>query len=249
MNDAGVPESVQHEVDPLASTFIDLARAATSGASAIEIFVQLAERCTELLPIDACGLLLVDHLGRLEVVGASDSAARLLDLFQIQAAEGPCLDCCRTGAVVRDDELAPDGPWPRFAEATRAHGFASVVAVPLRARGTTLGALNAFCSAPLDAHQIEVAQALADAATVALLQADPDLDASVVARRIVETVESRNAVEQAIGVLAVRFECSASEALGRLREAARQSGESLVSIARAVVERDGASPGAGSLRP
>jgi len=121
--------------------------------------------------------------------------------------------------------------------------------VPLRARETTLGALNAFCSAPLDAHQIKVAQALADAATVALLQADPDLDASVVARRIVETVESRNAVEQAIGVLSVRFECSASEALGRLREAARQSGESLVSIARAVVDRDSASPGAGSLRP
>jgi len=224
-------------VDPLATTFIELTRSVAGGAPAAEVFMLLAERCTELLPIDACGILLVDHNGRLEVVGASDSAAYLLDLFQLQAEEGPCLECCRTGELVRDDELAPDGPWPRFAAATPSRGFTSVAAVPLGTRGTTLGALNTFCSVPLPAPDLEVAQALADAATVALLQADPELDADTIARRVVETVAARNVVEQAIGIVAARFDCSFPEALGRLRRASTVVGATLVDTATAVVHR------------
>lgn len=218
-----------------------------SGADALEVFARLTERCVELLPVRACGVLVLDVGGNLEVVGSSDSAAYLLDLFQVQNDEGPCLECFRTGRMVRDAQLTPDGPWPRFAAAARAQGFTAVDAVPLRARRTVLGALNLFSTEELPDDAMVVATALADAATITLLQADPMLDATTVARRLHEAVQSRNTVEQAVGVIAARFDCDFDEARGRLRRAGRSSGETLVQVAGAVVGRDASSAGARSL--
>ena len=111
----------------LAVTFIEVTRSVTQGAETVEIFTELAEKCVRLLPVSAAGILLRDVEGTLQVIGASSPSAHLLDLFQVQNEEGPCLECTTTGSPVSDDDLRLDGGrWPRFAELARAQGFASV---------------------------------------------------------------------------------------------------------------------------
>jgi GAF domain-containing protein len=111
----------------------------------------LAERCVELLEVDAAGLLLADSGGTLRLVAASIEQARVIELFQIQNDEGPCLDCYRTGQVVIISDLRADqaaARWPRFAAAAVGVGFAAVHAIPMRLRDQVIGTLNLFRSAP-----------------------------------------------------------------------------------------------------
>lgn len=229
----GLPDPEQ-----LAQTLIDVTKAITQGSETIEVFSALAERCVTLIPVSAAGILLRDLSGSLQVVGSSSRSAHVLDLFQLQNEEGPCLECCETGMPVLDDELSAGGPWPRFSELTRSHGFTAVYALPLRSRGVTVGALNLFAEESLDTRRVDVGQALADAATLSLMQVDPTLDYQLVVRSIHVVIESRNTVDQAQGMVAQRYSISVEDALVRLREAANQTGLTLVQTATAVVERD-----------
>jgi hypothetical protein len=226
----------------LAVTLIEITKSVTQGAETIEIFTQLAEKCVSLLPVSAAGILLRDIGGTLQVIGASSPSAHLLDLFQVQNEEGPCLECTMTGNPVSDVELSAGGKWPRFSELTGAHGFTAVYALPLRSRDLTVGALNLFAREQLSPGRLVVAQALADAATVSLLQVDPQYDLQIIIRRIHMAVESRNTVEQAQGMIAQRFTIDIEEALIRLRNVSEQTSLTLVEVATAVVERDQDSP-------
>lgn len=226
----------------LAVTLIEITRSVTQGAETIEIFTELAEKCVSLLPVSAAGILLRDVSGTLQVIGASSPSAHLLDLFQVQNEEGPCLECTMTGVPVSDVELSADGPWPRFARLARTHDFTAVYALPLRSRDVTVGALNLFAREQLSPGRLVVAQALADAATMSLLQVDPHMDLQIVIRRIHLAVESRNTLEQAQGMIAQRFEIDSEEALIRLRDVSEQTNLTLVEVATAVVQRDQTSP-------
>lgn len=226
----------------LALTLIEITRSVNQGAETIEIFTALAERCVQLLPVAAAGILLRDANGMLQVIGASSASAHLLDLFQVQNEQGPCLECCATGVAVVDETLGQSANWPRFSQLAQAHGFTSVYALPLKSRGVTIGALNLFATGKLSEQKRVVAQALADAATLSLLQVDPEVDFQIVIRRIYLAVESRNTLEQAQGMIAQRFSIEVDEALLRLRQVATKTELSLVRVAHAVVTRDTASP-------
>ena len=221
----------------LASTLIEITRSVTHGAETLDIFTDLAQSCVKLLPVSASGILLRDVSGTLQVIGASSLSAHLLDLFQVQNDQGPCLECSETGEAVSDEELSETGPWPRFAKLALDQGFSAVYALPLRSRRTTVGALNLFATTRLSPGQLMVAQSLADAATLSLLQIDPQVDLQIVIRRIHVAVESRNAVEQAQGMLSQRFSIDVEEAFVRLRAASRDVGLSLMDAVGAVLGR------------
>lgn len=226
----------------LAITLIEITKSVTRGAETIEIFTELAEKCVSLLPVSAAGILLRDVSGTLQVIGASSPSAHWLDLFQVQNEEGPCLECTMTGIPISDVELSAHGKWPRFAELTTAQGFTAVYALPLRSRDVTVGALNLFAREQLSPGRLVVAQALADAATLSLLQVDPHIDLHIVIRRIHLAVESRNTLEQAQGMIAQRFAIDTEEALIRLRDVSERTALTLVEVATAVVRRDPDSP-------
>lgn len=230
------------EAADLAMTLIEITRSVNQGAETIEVFTALAEKCVQLLPVAAAGILLRDSNGVLQVIGASNASAHLLDLFQVQNEQGPCLKCCNTGEVVSDETLTDTTNWPRFASLARQHGFKAVYALPLKSRGVTIGALNLFANESLSEQKLRVAQALADAATLSLLQVDPEVDYQIVIRRIYLAVESRNTLEQAQGMIAQRFSIGVDEALLKLRRVAAETELSLVRVAHAVVNRDLTSP-------
>jgi hypothetical protein len=228
----------------LASTLIEITSSVTHGAETIDIFTDLARRCVELLPVSAAGILLRDASDTLQVIGASNPSAHLLDLFQVQNDEGPCLECSKTGEPVSDEKLSANGPWPGFSEQARANGFSATYALPLRSRHLTVGALNLFAKGILSEGQLVIAQALADSATLSLLQVDPTADLQIVIRRIHVAVESRNTIEQAQGMIAQRFSLDVESAYTRLLDVSREAQMSLYEVAYAVVTRDSSSPAA-----
>src|SRR6185437_957767 len=143
--------------DLLSGTFVDLADTLVADFDVIDFLHLLADRSVALLGASAAGVVLADPRGELRVAAASSQAAELMELFQIQNDQGPCLDCFRTG---------PSQQWPRFAAAAAQAGFRAVEALPMRLRDDVIGALNLFRAqpGPLDPADLRIGQALADVA-------------------------------------------------------------------------------------
>jgi hypothetical protein len=221
----------------MAAVLMEFATATITSTDTVGLFTTLSTRVVDVLNVDAAGILLVNPTGMLMSIGSSNHSAHLLDLFQIQAEQGPCLECIRTGEPVSDTDLSDDGPWPLFARAATDWGYRAVYALPLVSRGVSLGALNLFSSTSLTERELTLGQALADIATLGLIQADPGSDAEVLARTLHRAMESRIAVEQAKGVLAVRFSENADAAFDRLAHAAAVTDTALGALATSVVNR------------
>ncbi len=199
----------------------------------VDLLTSLTERCADLLDVEAAGFLLADPLQQLRLLAATSKEARELELFQLQADEGPCMDCYATGEPVSvADVHLKSGRWPRFVPAAVGAGFSSVHAVPMRAAGTVLGALGLFGIRPgkLDEADLLVAQTLAHIACVAILQEVPPTPASVMPQ-LRSALTSRVIVEQAKGFLRESLDVSVEEAFILLRVYARDRGEHLTDLA------------------
>jgi transcriptional regulator with GAF, ATPase, and Fis domain len=223
----------------LAETFVELADTLVDDFDVIEFLDVLTRRCVELLQASAAGLMLADGNGELRVMASSTERTRLLELYELQNAEGPCLECYRTGAAVAVPDLdREDRRWPRFAAEARDAGFRAVDALPMRLRGTTIGALNLFRSEPgAPAPSILlVAQALADVATIGILQERTLREAQTTSAQLQTALDSRIAIEQAKGVIAERAKLDMDEAFRLLRAYARREQRQLSALARAVVQ-------------
>jgi GAF domain-containing protein len=222
----------------LARTLVELADTLVDDFDVVDLLTLLADRCVETLDVAAAGIVLASPDGRLRVLASTSDAMRLLALFELQADEGPCLDCYRTGEPVAHEELtSARARWPRFAAEALAAGFHSVQALPLRLRGTTIGALNLFDAdaaepGPADA---EVAQAFADVATIAILQHRAVREAQVVNEQLNRALNSRIVIEQAKGVLAEREGLDVQQAFDRLRGHARNHNVRLSDLASDVI--------------
>ncbi len=220
-----------------ATTFVEIVEALVGDFDVIEVLTLLTSRCVELLDAAAAGILLADSDGRLRVVGASNERIELLELFQIQNDEGPCLECFQSGQVVVHPHLDVEAPWPRFAAECTAAGYASVCAVPLWLRSRTLGCLNLFIADPggLAAHEIALAQALADVASIAIIQDRATRDAAIREGHLQHALTSRIAIEQGKGMIAERHNVDMDEAFSCLRAYARNNNRRLTEVAEALV--------------
>jgi GAF domain-containing protein len=222
----------------LARTMVELADSLVDDFDVVDLLTLLADRCVEALDVAAAGLILVAPDGDLRLMASSSEAMRLLELLELEAKEGPCVDCFRAGEPVVNQDLAEgNGRWPRFAPEALAAGFHSAHALPMRLRGTVIGALNLFRTdeGSLDEADIDAAQALADVATIALLQHRAALDAQVLNEQLNHALNSRIVIEQAKGVLAERTGSDMEQAFKRLRNHARNHNLRLADIARDVI--------------
>ena len=228
-------------MDPelLSGTFVDLADTMVADFDVIDFLHILTDRSVTLLAVSAAGVMLADPRGELRVAAASSEAAGLIELFQIQNDQGPCLDCFRTARPVTAADLTgPDQRWPQFAAAAARAGFRSVEALPMRLRDEVIGALNLFRATPepLSPPDLRIAQALADVATIGLLQERAVRRMETVAEQLQAALNSRVVVEQAKGKLAERLSIEMDEAFGLLRVYARNSNQRLTDVARNFVD-------------
>lgn len=230
----------------LAEVLVEVADTLVDEFDLLEFLHMVTTHTSELVDAEAAGILLADHHGRLQLMAASDERAKLVELFQVQAQEGPCQDCFRRGEVVIGADLGTaDETWPQFAPMAVAAGFRSVHAFPLRLRHTVIGALNLFggdvgTMAPAD---LRVVQALADIATIGLLQERAIHRGEVLTEQLQAALNSRVVVEQAKGVLAQIHGVTTDEAFELLRAYSRNHQLRLGGVAEAVTQDPGSHPG------
>jgi transcriptional regulator with GAF, ATPase, and Fis domain len=235
--------------EQLVEAFVEAADTLVDDFDVIEFLHTLAGRCVQLLDVDAAGIMLADGRGQLHATAASSENARLLELFELQADAGPCLDAFHTGSqVVNADLEANHRRWPRFAEAAQATGYASAHALPLRLRSTVIGALNLFRARPgaLSDADVRTGQALADVATIGILAQRSARQAELLTTQLQQALDNRVTIEQAKGVLAERRQITVDAAFALLRAYARNHNLHLSELARQVA--NGSSTAAELLR-
>jgi transcriptional regulator with GAF, ATPase, and Fis domain len=232
----GAGDSAVREQD-LARTFVELADTLVSDFDVVEFMAVLAARTVDLLNLSAAGVLLDDRHGQLRPIAASDEKVRLLELLELQHDEGPCVDAFQHGTVVQASSAQAMERWPRFAAAAAEQGYQMMCALPLRLRSQTVGALNLFSTGRklLDAPALVVGQALADVATIGLLQERSMRESRLLASQLQTALDSRVMLEQAKGILAEQTGLSIDLAFEVLRQFARDHNLRLVEVARRVV--------------
>ena len=222
-------------------TFVELADTLVEDYDVIEFLHLLAERCVQLLGVTEAGVVLFDASGRVRPLASSSERMQLVELIEVQTNDGPCLDCCRDGRAVREDDLeGASERWPQFGPAALDAGFRSTYAVPMRLREERIGALNLFgdrVNALTEADQM-LGQAMADVATIGLLHERVLQEHTVVSGQLQTALNSRIAVEQAKGLIAEQGNLDISEAFDLLRGHARHHNRRLRDVVTAVINRD-----------
>lgn len=226
--------------EPRVSTaFVALADTLVDDYDTIDLLDTLVGHCVDLLAADAAGLLLADPQGDLRVAATSGEDAETMELLQLQAGEGPCMEAYLRVTQVRIPDLADEaGRWPSYVAAVlRAGAFRSVHAVPLRLRGQAIGALNLLhrTPGPLPDADLALAQALADVATIGILSERAIRRGEVLAEQLQTALDSRVVIEQAKGITAQTLGIGVDEAFSRLRHHARSHNLRLGELARRTV--------------
>jgi GAF domain-containing protein len=224
----------------LTATFVALADTLVADYDVVELVHTLIDTCADLLDAAGAGLTLAATDGQLEVLASTSEESRLVELLQLKAGEGPCIEADLTGTVVAVSDVNDVADvWPRFARNALAQGFNSVHCIPMQLRGQTIGSLNLFRNSRgmLPDDDIAVARGLADIATIGILHQRAIRESDVVRTQLQNALDSRVLIEQAKGVLAHTHAFDMNDAFTLLRNHARQNGARLHDVARDVVER------------
>ncbi|MEU5953464.1 GAF and ANTAR domain-containing protein [Streptomyces sp. NPDC047525] len=234
-----MPELAREEQVSVA--FVELADTLVQDFDVIAFLHMLADHCVALLDVTAAGVLLATPDGHLVDAAASDERTRLLEMASIEWDEGPCRDCYKSRKPVSDVPFGTDeamARWPRFAPRALQAGFTSVVAAPLRLHNQVIGALNLFRDRPgaLDGPQVRLGQALADTATIGVLQQRAVTEQMTVSAQLQYALDSRVIIEQAKGYLAHRRATGVEEAFHAMRGHARAHQMRLTEVARQVLQ-------------
>ncbi len=223
----------------LVRTFVELADSLVTDFDLLDFLHLLAERSVDLLPAQEAALTLTDQRGNLRVLASTSEETRMLELFELQCAQGPGLDSFHSGEQVVNLDLDESRDrWPIFTAEASAAGFATIYALPLRLRGTVIGAINLFSADDQDVSDddIAVGQALADVATIGLLaQFTPEED-QVIAENLQVAINTRIVIEQAKGVLSERLKTDMDQGFLLLRAYARNHSTKLSAIAASVID-------------
>jgi transcriptional regulator with GAF, ATPase, and Fis domain len=228
----------------LIETFVTLADTLVDSYDVIDFLQMLAERCVELLDVSEAGIMLADKNGGLRHAACSSERMRVVEIFELQLEEGPCFDAFTQQTAVlsgwREDVHAR---WPRFAPHAEEAGFQSVVALPMRLRNQVIGALNMFSSDTgiLVQEDVRVAQAMADIATIGILQERSIRGGRDLSGQLQVALESRVRIEQAKGIVAEHNQIDVDAAFDLLRSFTRGHNRLLADTCRQVID--------GTLRP
>lgn len=224
----------------VSAAFVKITDTLVADYDVLDLLHALVESSVELLDAAAAGLLLAGLHGELQVVASTSERSQLVEILQLEAGSGPCVESYRTGTmVVVEDIKALSGRWPEFQAAALSQGFRSVHAIPMRVHGKTIGAMGLFGEQPggLSREDSAIGQALADVATISILQERTLRESALVNEQLQRALNSRVLIEQAKGVIAYTVGVNMEEAFRRLRTFARANNQSLHDTASQVIDR------------
>ncbi len=219
------------------ATLLALADTLVSEYDVLEYLELLLQRCLAVVGAVAGGVMLAGRDGELELVASSDDDMRVLELFELQRRQGPCIDSFRSGEHLVATDLDASSRWPLVGAAAASRGFRSAVAVPMRLRGDVIGVLNLFRADPdqIEPDDVRLARAFADMATIGILHERAVRESRVLADQLQGALHSRVVVEQAKGMLAERGQLPVDESFRLLRAYARSHNLRLRALAADLV--------------
>lgn len=225
----------------LLQLFAKLADTLVDDYDVIDLMQTLVDACQEFLESTDAGILLADSSGDLELIASTSEATQLVEVMQLGAESGPCIECFMTGAAVSVPDIAAESQrWPLFRHAALENGFAAIEAIPMRLRNTTIGTLNLLRSipGPPPPEDLSAARAFADVATIGILHERTVREKESVSTQLQTALNSRVMIEQAKGVVAFTAGVPITEAFNLIRTYARTRGLRLSDVAARVVQRE-----------
>lgn len=222
----------------LLGVFVNLADTLVDDFDIVDVLQRLVDDCISLFDASAAGILLLSPSNLLEVIASTSERSELVELMQLRVGAGPCVQAATAGEVVSVDDIDQIAHrWPAFAADARASGFSSIHAIPLRLRDSTLGSLNLFRDEPgaLNAPDAAAARALADIATISILQQRLVEESELAQAQLQRALDSRVVIEQAKGYLAQMLDIDMDEAFARIRSHARSTQTRIGVVARDVI--------------
>lgn len=222
----------------LSAAFVKLTDTLVDDYDVVDVLHWLVEECATMLDTQAGGVLLVNPGGSLQLVASTSEEAKLVEMLQLAAGAGPCLDCFRSGEAVTVSDLhAEPNRWPQFSQEALKFGFKSVHATPLRLRGQVIGTMNLFSIhlGALVAEDVAVARALANVATIGILQKRNLQSSRILTEQLQRALDSRILIEQAKGVIAAKTGMNMGEAFAALRAYATHQNVLLRQVADDVI--------------
>jgi GAF domain-containing protein len=224
----------------LTAAFVTLADTLTTEYDVVDLLDLLVRECTEILDVEAGGLMLADSEGNLQLVASTSEQVELVEIMQLNAGLGPCLDCYATGEPVSVDDIERGSDrWPDFRAAALEQGFHAVYAAPMKLRGNVIGTMNLLSASTgvLNDRDVAVAQALTDVATIGILQERMIRESGLISEQLQRALDSRILIEQAKGVLSQTGQMSMDEAFKAIRGYARRHQLTLHTVAEGVTDR------------
>jgi len=225
----------------LLETFAHLADTLVAGYDVVDLLQTLVDACQDILGSTDAGILLADPAGDLELIASTSEGVRLVEVIQLAAQEGPCIESFRSAEMVSAPDIARmPTRWPRFREAALHNGYAAVDAIPLRLRDVTIGTLNLLRSTPGAAAPADLvaARAFADVATIGILHERAVHTRDILTRQLQTALDSRVVIEQAKGVVSFTAGVPVEQAFDLIRRHARSHGALLSETAQAIVRRE-----------
>lgn len=225
----------------LLQLFATLADTLVDDYDVVDLLQTLVDACQELLDVGDAGILLADPGGTLELIASTSEAADLVEVMQLGAESGPCIECFLTGTAVSVPDIAGgSGKWPLFRQAALDNGFAAIEAIPMRLRNTTIGTLNLLWSDPgaPPPEDLSAARSFADVATIGILHERSLREKDTLSRQLQTALNSRVMIEQAKGVVSFTAGVPIPDAFTLLRTYARSHGLRLSDVAERVVRRE-----------
>lgn len=224
----------------ITGAFVQVADTLMNSFDIVDLLSTFVEVCTDLLDVDAGGLLIADSTGELELIASTSEEAEFVEVMQLAAGAGPCVDCFTTGKPVSVADIAESGAeWPEFQKAAAQRGFRAVHATPMRLRGEVIGTMNLLGTrvGAMSERDVALAQALADVAMIGILQERVLRDPRLLTEQLHLALDTRVMIEQAKGVLAHTLSMPMDAAFTALRHHARFTNQSLRAVAEGVVTR------------
>lgn len=224
----------------LTHAMVELADNLVADFDVIDVLHLLIDRSVEVLEVTASGLMVATATpkGELQEVASSNDSVREIELLQVQTEEGPCQDCYHSGQTITSEDLTSEARWPTITPFTLQAGFRSVHAIPMRLRGITIGGLNLFRTdpGPLNQPDLIAARALADVATITILQHRAAMEEHVLNEQLQHALNNRVIIEQAKGKLSERTRLDMDKAFQQMRQHARNHQMLLVDVANGVLQ-------------
>lgn len=225
----------------ITAAFVTVADTLTTNYDVVELLHTLVKESSWILGAEAGGLLLVDADGDLQLMTSTSEAADVVELMQLAASSGPCIDCFTSGTSVSVRDIARDGGrWPEFQAAALAQNFRTVHTTPMKLRGDVIGTMNHFGTdgGGVSVRDAAVVKALADVATIGILQERIIREGNLVAEQLHRALDSRILIEQAKGVVANELSMTMDEAFSLIRKYARDRNLTIRSVAEQIGSRE-----------